>query len=480
LPEVGHPIQLSWGPGPGSRMLAPGLPDLLFSDGSHLGWVTTAGVYALLEDIVHLIPAPLIQGIATAPGTWVVVHGVPGHLTLTRFDPRNPSPQHLEFPLRHVQAGASWAVLDHGYERSVIDLVTQQSVHIPAGASDARPQAWADGPGLVWLQQGTVYRAGKDLQVRVSGTLPGTPISWQTGPKGAAVFLCQDHLWGMHCVGPPIRLPPMDASSIRFSPCGTRVLGSTSDGVMEVCLRSGDPLWAAQGRVSPVGFGPEAIVLEEASGRVRDAEGSILAEGFNPSAAALEGDRLYGPGGTAWDLTEGTRCWTHAPLEAVHLVALESSVVAISDHMEIFDLHGERRSHCVVPLDTETEGEPIDVRRCGDELLEVELEEACFYLTLDGRRTPAVGPSAPPSPAVGPVSCSAPGERPAVALEPGDWGPARSWPLDADDAVMIAARVWCWNEDGMLCALDPGGPATSATIEVVGDGHPDSGGSTSP
>ncbi len=448
-------MRLGWGPGPGDRMLAPGLPDALFCDGAHLGWVTRDGVYALMEEVVHLVCAAHPIAVSFSPGAWIIVHRVEDGVGIVRFDPRNPTPEVWNFQVRSISTGSSWAVLDHGSERSVIDLDQDKPIRIPVGAADARPQAWADGPGLIWVQQGVVYRMTPDLQVRVAGTVPSQPEAWRAGPGGAAIFYVKEEVWGMAPGSTPRLLQDLAWEGLRFAPSGQRLLGATEDGVAERCLRTGQTLWAKPGQLHPVGFGPDPIVLHENTGRVRDSSGRVFASGFNPSAAARNGHLLYGPGGTSWNLEEGVRSWPHAPLQAEHLAIVGDKLVAISDDLQLFTLDGEPCGRFPLPLDAETEGSPINVTVSEEGHLVVELEEDRFELSLAGQRAPLAA-DVPPAPE--PPSCirlSAPDEPPCLTLLDEAQEPLRAWPLGMDDGVQVAGRVWCWSEDGMLCALEP-------------------------
>ncbi len=83
MPEVSQVLGFGWGPGSGQRLLAPGLPDVLLTDGAHLGWLARDGVYALMEDQVHLVAVPQPAGISVSPSCWVVVHPVDGGWDVT-------------------------------------------------------------------------------------------------------------------------------------------------------------------------------------------------------------------------------------------------------------------------------------------------------------------------------------------------------------------------------------------------------------
>ncbi len=448
-------LRLGWGPGPGDRMLSPGLPDLLFSDGAHLGWVTRDGAYALMEEAVHLVSVPDPTCVSISPGCWVLAQRTDSGVVVTRFNPREPAPERWTFPVRSVVAGSSWAVLDHGVERSVVALDGEVQIPIPAGATDAHPQPWSDRPGLVWVQEGVVYRMGEDRRIRVAGTLPSQPSQWCAGPAGAALFCQGGEVWGMGPGTAPRPMESLDWEGLRFAPSGERVLGATETGVEERCLRTGQLLWSRRGHVVPVGFGPDPILLEERTGRVHDTTGTVFASGFNPCAAARVGHRLYGPGGTAWDLEEGVQHWQHAPLHAEHLAVLEDRVVAIAEDMRLYDLSGEPCGRLPLPLDLETEGAPIHVEAMAAGSLLVELEDSCFALSLSGKRTPLRSRPLPTAQTSGRLRCSGPDEVPCLTQLDGSERPLGRWPIGADDAAIVDDRVWCWSEDGMLCALEP-------------------------
>jgi hypothetical protein len=450
---VSQVLGFGWGPGSGQRLLAPGLPDVLLTDGAHLGWLARDGVYALIEDQVHLVAVPQPAGISVSPSCWVVVHPVDGGWDVTRFAPRNPQPESWHFPVRGVLAGAAWAVLDHGFQREVINLSSGEAIRVPVGALDAQPQPFPDGPGLLWVVDSMVYRLRSGAGVRSAGTLPARPDSWRAGPRGAAAFQVGEDLW---CMGPsrqPIHLAGLAWEGLRFAPSGDRVLGHTASGIAECCLNTGEVLWEISGRMQPVGFSPEPVFLEERTGRVRDAEGLVLAEGFNPSAAVRDGDRLYGPGGTAWNLRTGERLWPHAPLAAEHLAVIGDRLVAIGEDLRLFDLAGEPCGQAPLPIDTETEGWPVDVYPTGSGSLCVELEEGALELSLDGQRRHLAAPTPPPPPPTDLV-WSEPDEPARLSLVDPSGKVTQTWPIASDGAARVGDRVWSWTEDGMLCALD--------------------------
>jgi hypothetical protein len=230
-------------------------------------------------------------------------------------------------------------------------------------------------------------------------------------------------------------------------------LGCTESGIEERCLNTGITLWRGSGAQQPVGFAPTPVFLDENTGRVRDAEGHVFAAGFNPSAAALDGFHLYGPGGTAWDLQAGVPLWQHAPLSAEHLIVFQDHIVSIGLDIRLFDRSGEQLRRIPLPLDPETEGWPLEVHVSDGDVLCVHLEDGPFLLSLGGHRSPP--------------------DRPCIAVsESSDFefgdphgaggftlktdGRSHHWPLASDGAVVVGDRVWSWTEDGMLCAFEIG------------------------
>jgi hypothetical protein len=441
-------LTLGWGPGVGSRLLSPGLPDLLLTNGEHLGWLAREGLYVRIGEQVHLVSAPNPVGLSASPSAWVVLHQEGAQWVVTRLESASLTLQRWVFEVRGLCAGAAWGVLDHGTHREVLDLGTGQSIKVPDGATDARPQPFTDAPGLVWLVQDGVYRMKAQGGVRAAGSLPRQPDSWAAGPAGSAIFALGDDVWGMAPSGAPIALPGVLWEGLRFSPDGKTVLGSTPAGIALRSLLTGEELWQLEERVLPVGFGPGPLFLDETTGRVCDSAGLPQMEGFSPSAALLCGERLYGPGGTAWDLGSGERLWAHAPLSAEYLVKVGERLVCLTDEITLYDLDGHHQSSCPLPLDPDVEGWPVEVSALGPDSLYVALEDGALEVFLDGRhrsipqRAPAQAPESP-------LRWSEPDEAPMLSLSGSDWG----WPVASDDAVLIGETVWTWTEDGMLAAL---------------------------
>jgi len=431
-------------------MLAPGLPDELFGDGSHLGWTTTEGLWILHEDEACLVPAAFPVGVSIAPERWLIVQGQPGGWTVTAVHPRGLQPQRWTFHSRGITVGAAWLVCDLGIQRQVISLDSGNEVSIPDGAADARPQPWTDEPGLVWTERESVYRMGSDMRVRVAGTLPAPPADWRVGPSGAAVFEVAGELWGMAPQSSPVLLFGAHLEGLRFSPSGLAVLVFGAEGIVEHCLRTGAELWRLDGHFVPVGYAPDAVFLDEISGRIRDREGVVRAEGFNPSAATLSGTQLYGPGGTAWDLKAGKRMWAHAPLVAEHLSVVGSQILALGGGLTIYSLEGDRVGHRKLPHDPETEGPIVDVHPTADGYLLIELQDGFFELYADGQRRPPRAEHRVEERVVLEAGLQVSEDPPYIRVAQ----PQRQWPLAVDGCVTVGQQLWCWNEDGMLCSLN--------------------------
>ena len=89
----------------------------------------------------------------------------------------------------------------------------------------------------------------------------------------------------------------------------------------------------------------------------------------------------------------------------------------------------------------------------------LELEETALRVSVDGQGAPArvaldvLDTPVDPEQAVIGWHCDP--EVPEVARVNGDGQTIASWPIAADGAVELNGRVWCWNDDGMLLALNP-------------------------
>jgi hypothetical protein len=455
-------LSFGWGPGPGDRMLAPGLPDALFCDGSHLGWINRDGAWRLNGNRVEFVPVSYPVGVTVCAAGWTLVRATEGGWCVHRIDWRQGTVSQTELAGRGVLAGWSWATVDLGLERRLIDLENPAAPRPPAGARDAHSRPWSDSPGLIWITDKTVYRMGPDLRVRVAGSLPATPLSWIAGPAGAAVFALDGAAWGSAPRGGLVRLPDIDVGTSRFSPDGHRLLAIHDEGIVEVDLIRGDICQEKRGAFTPVGYAESPVVMEETTGAVRTLSGHTLAEGFSPCASALDDAHLYGPGGTAWDLEAGVSLWSHAPLRGEHIAVVGDSIVSVAAEVEVFDHTGERSRHFPLPLDPDSEGPVYDIRPDPPDHVLIELEDEAVRIRLDGHRIGAVQPILLEE-ADEPQRLESDGSAwtccvdiPAVIRQRDDGGPRTSWPIYAESVVVIGHRAWCWNEDGMLIALDLG------------------------
>ncbi len=452
-------MRFGWGPGPGHRMLAPGFPDALFADGACVGWLNRDGAWRLRDDHVAFAPISEPKGIVVTPSGWAVLSGKTQAWELHHINWDTQTVARHEFRARSVMPGCRWIVLDTGWERKVHDLLGTETPRTPTGAREAKPQPWPGGQGLVWVGGTTVYRMGDDTRVRVAGSLPVVPEAFNVGPGGSAVFATKNGVWGMAPLHPITRLPDIAFDSLRFSPDGQRVLGLSEGGVVEADLRTGSVLRAHRGDLQPVGYAPGAVVLEERTGAVRTLEGEILAGGFCPSASGRVGSRLYGPGGTAWDLEAGKAIWSHAPLKSEHLAVVGEHIVCVDHEFEIYDEAGERRRHCAVPIESDTEGPIYDVRADPPDHVLLELEDEVIRVGLDGQRIgtplPLDDVSEEPQEQVDESgrswTCSP--DQPAVTCTPSGAGLAVEWPIYAEQVAAVGDRGWCWNDDGMLIGL---------------------------
>jgi len=346
---------------------------------------------------------------------------------------------------RQPSLGTDWVVLNEGAERTVLDLETGRSVPIPVGARDARPKAWMSGCGVTWIDGLQVYRFKAGDKPRLVATLPAKPTDWQTGPAGAAVFSTDKGDFGLGPKGSLQELPPIDPETIRFSDDGNEWMAVSPEGVVRYSLETRGTLNSIHGRLVPVGFGEEPVLLDEDSGVLKTWSGSVLGTGFSPSAVCQHGTRLYGPGGTAWDMTTGEQCWDEAPLAATHIVANQGGVIQVSDRIEGFDDNGAIAFNIPLPIDSELDGEILDVHWI-DGFLFFEVEDGWVQVDFDGRR---IGQEPPP--VLPELSLSLPpgwtfDEELGLLSKDGV-----SFPMVIDGvAIAQDSRLLAWSEDGAL------------------------------
>ena len=139
---------MAFGPGRGSRLLAPGLPEVIVvSDDALVG-----------ERVMYLGAARGPRGsrrqrpscrTCRVQGKTCIAWRTESGFRISA----GVAAKGVEIPgARGVHVGVDWAVVDHGIERRVLCLADNSTPIVPVGARDARPKAWsadAASPGLM-------------------------------------------------------------------------------------------------------------------------------------------------------------------------------------------------------------------------------------------------------------------------------------------------------------------------------------------
>ena len=446
--------KLNLGQGPGCRLLTPGLPDQLLATKGQLLWISDDVVFIQRGKDVSLFSCGGVSGLAYGPARWALLSGEENNFTLrTMSDAHHTTVCSVSG--RAVILGTDWSVIDHGAERQVIETNNGSEVSVPVGAQDARTRPWLSGRGVTWTDGPQIYRYRKGGRVKTAGRLSSPPQRWLSGPEGSAVFETKDGLISLGPKGGLHELPSADFESIRFSEDGLEITAAGPDGALRVTLKTGSVLESGPQDLVPIGYTDEPVFLDEDAGVVRTWSGGVLGQGFQPCAASRLADRLYGPGGTAWDIATGTRAWTHAPLCGAHLVATPAGVIQVDERIEVYSLDGVKVFDLPLPIDEEIDGEIIEVHWADDRLV-FELEDGWAQVDMSGRRVNNNPPTTEPEHA----TFSDASWRFDEALGAVSNG-ATTWPVWFDGAATTGdGRLLAWNEDGLLlCLTTPAAPA---------------------
>jgi hypothetical protein len=439
-------------------VLSPGLPDHMVSAGDQVAWVCASALFRQGPEGLTLTSAIPLLGIAQSSAAWAFLFEEEGVFWI-QHEVQGCAPTRITLPqgTRSAVLGLNWTVLDHGMERSVVQTATGQAVHIPVGAKDARPQPWLAGSGLTWCDGARLYRLKAGGKVRSAGALGAPPSRWRAGPEGSALFALPDGLTGMAPAGAPVDLPPLDFDTARFSPDGLEVMGLGPLGLIRVDLRTGKPVASLSRSGIPVGYSSQPLFLDEQSGALCEWAGTIRTEGFLPCAVARHKDTLYGPGGTAWDVSTASRRWVDAPLGGAHLAATDHGVAQLDSRIQIFDTAGQLQHDWPLPVSEEVDGEVLDLHWV-DGLLTIEMESGWVQLDPAGRRVsgspPNLSPDSPHPTAPDWTFCEATG-----LLSHGE----QCWPVAFDGVAFTQdGRALAWSEDGLLLLIAPW--AAAATL----------------
>lgn len=294
-------MELGFGPGAGPRLLAPGNPDWIGTDGVRLGWTLRDRLFLLEGDRVRVVdlvdeasaacPGPTHWTVAVDAG-FVLVDAAAGEAVGGLYEEERE-------PLR-LLPGADVGLLVAAPEHQLLRLHDGRALPLPDGALRARFVApWTRGPGACWVDMDTLYRMRP--RIRALAKVAGC-AGLATGPEGAVLAQLKR---GCVLAAPRGEAVEVDedllAENARFSPDGRQLLASDGEAVLLVDSDTGKVLRRWEGEAIPVGFGPSGPWrLCTDRGEVRDAEDQVVAAGFCGPSPALGGDWIVGPGGRIW------------------------------------------------------------------------------------------------------------------------------------------------------------------------------------
>jgi hypothetical protein len=429
--------------------MAPGFPDVMIATEQATGWLNESGLWVLSNGVVTLYGQADVLGLQASGEHWVVVTEKGDTNEVQRISTLSCGDcVRRLFQGRSVVAGTDWVVVDAGIERVAYDLISGDICRLPVGARDSHPQPWASGCGVIWVDQGRVYRLSDQGRPQVVGVLPWPPDAWVAGPHGSAVFCGPNEAYGLAAGGILVPLPFCDSESVRFSDDGLEALVLTVDALCSIQLSNGNIIHRKQGALYPVGFCNGPVVLDEDSGVLKALGGARISDGYSPCAAAYKGGTLYGPGGTAWDVNAGKRLWRNAPLAGTHLIAHSEGVVQIDSRIRGFSGSGEQVFDFPLPIDEEIDGDILDARWIGD-LLHLEVDHGWIRVDLTGKRLDVVdeiGPPNDPPPSLDGWAFD--DESGCISRE------GAQLPLRVAGVLQHEGYLWCWNDDGMLVVLN--------------------------
>lgn len=427
------------------RVLAPGWPEWLGSDGERLGWAVRDRLFLHRpgDERCWLVQLPdAVEGVSPSPTGWVCALGQ-GFVTV------DPSRAEVVAALLDdesdpvgTRAGRDVGVFMEAPLHRALRLVDGTELALPEGASRSRwLTPWGTGAGVTWVDGETVYRLPAGVRVAAVGRLRGTS-EVIAGPAGACVVRGRTASLLLAARGFGVDGPLLDAA--RISEAGESAVASDAAGALEVRLADGKVLGRWAGRLDPVGFlHGEALVHDRATGEVRKAAGGRVGEGFCGAQPAVSGDALAGPGGRQWrvgDETPGAEGLVDG------LLAAAPGLLVHAD--DAVTLYVDGRAHARIAV------EEVSAVACGVETTTgqrwVKVVGAAGPAFFDGdgapRGAPVVG--APARRRASRAKVAPPGEDSQVALG------ERAWPVPADHAVATGAGVWAWSDDGALYALE--------------------------
>lgn len=427
------------------RVLAPGWPEWVGSDGARIGWVVRDRLFLHLpgDERCWLVQLPdAVEGVSPSPTGWVCALGQ-GFVTVdpTRAEVVAALLDDESDPVG-TRAGRDVGVFLEAPLHRALQLVDGAELALPEGASRSRwLTPWAAGAGVTWVDGETVYRLPAAGRVAAVGRLRGT-TEVVAGPGGACVVRGRTASLLVAARGFGVDGPQVEAA--RVGETGESAVASDTAGALELRLADGKVLGRWAGRLDPVGFlQGEAVVHDRATGELRKAAGGAVVEGFCGAQPALSGDALVGPGGHQWRvgdeapgagglvdglLAGGPGLFVHADdVVTVYVDGRERARIAVDEVSAVA---------CGVEADT------------GERWVKVVGAAGASFFDVDGKARGAPASAAAPRRRASRVKVAPPGEDSRVALG------QREWPVPADHAVATPAGAWAWSDDGALYALE--------------------------
>lgn len=321
-------LLFGWGPGPGPRLLAPGLPDALIASEGVIAWPFEEGLFLLRGLVATFVETGAVLGIvASASGWTLLTSGGPTGVRLLLLDPDGGilKERALSGIGRSPLLGAGLVGWRVGADNVVLHAEGDGAfLRLPLGPREGILGLWSDRPGLLWADEKRLYRMEPGGKPQSVGSVNSDIRRLVAGPGGAAVLHSRDGQWALPKGGIPVPVEiAFDPDGARFSADGQQVILRVDEGLALIDLRTGGVITFAEGPdLSPVGFDPRPLLLDESSGELRCFDGDLCAEGFVPTAPTLSGELLAGPGGRIWNLRTGAVSQSTPWLSADLIVAL--------------------------------------------------------------------------------------------------------------------------------------------------------------
>ncbi len=429
-----------------TRLLAAGVPDWLGADGLRIGWALRDVLFWLEGGEVFTLQLPdVITDVCPGPSTWTVAMA----LGVAEVDLSTRAVRHLLSvdagdPLE-VLPGEGTALVVAVPESAYIRVGDGAAIELPFAATRARFAApFSQGAGLVWIDRERLFRqaeGGAPCPLGPAGGVEALAI----GPSGVVLAAVESDTLCVASPGIVRRLgQEIDVEGARFSPDGRLALAADEAGVVEVDLATARVLRRWDGAAVPVGYAPGPVRWERTTGRLVDAEGAAVAQGFAGASPSCRGGWLAGPGGAVRRLTDGVVLRADlgegtAATDGVRVVVVDDTVVHVLD--------GATFAHGLVAGE-----DGVDLVRVDEDRVTVQtFDGQAAAFSLDGterwrrRDRRAIRPESWRIPG---VRLGDPEESSLTLVDD------RSLAIPADGAARVGGSVWLWSEEGMLVAVD--------------------------